>query len=194
MRNYLSRVLLTFVIAGVASVANATVINTLIEIDIADMSAVTFTATGAAPSVDGSDNSTFSGVSLHGIFSDLETSPSGLSGDLRAYGTTENYNIADTLPSGYDLNFWISQGSYETQNFDTGFAAFTGEATLDLTGYSILGAGAFGDIGDDDFSAGAIIGQWAIIDSSASSVPEPGSLALLALGLTGLGFSRRKAS
>lgn len=186
----LTRLLAILVFAGWAGSANATLINVLLEVDITDLSAVTFSATGAAPSVDESFNTTFEGISLLAIFSSLEPFPGAISGNLMAHGTTESYNFALTLPSDFDLNLFCSGCSTEIQDFDTSFAAFTGVATVDLTGFSILGAGSYGDIlGDDDlFSGSSIIGQWEIIDSS---VPLPSTLALFGLGL--LALWRRKA-
>jgi len=189
----LSRLLTVLVFTGWVGSVNATLINALIEVDIADLSAVTFSATGAAPSVNESSVLIFEGISLLGIFSSAETVNPGATGDLTAHGATLPYNNAWTRPSDFDLNIWCNGLCNEIQDFDTSFAAFTGVATVDLTGYSILGAGSYGDIlGDNDlFSGSSIIGQWEIVDSSAT-VPLPSTLALLGLGLAGLGFARRK--
>ena len=187
----LTRLLTVLVFAGWAGVVSALPINVLIEVDITDLSAVTFSATGAAPSINGSGQNTLTGISLLGIFSSAETVNPGATGSLLPHGATLSYNNAWTLPSDLDLNFWCSGSCNETQDFDTTFAAFTGIATVDLTGYSILGAGSYGNILDEDgfIGNGVIIGQWEIIDSR---VPLPSTLALFGLGLAGLGFARRK--
>jgi hypothetical protein len=135
----------------------------------------------------------FSGVSLWGLFQNDEIAPGRFTGNLLAHGLTQAdaYNSAFTSPLDKDLNLFCFGCSSDTQNFITSAPAFTGVGTLDLTGYSILAAGSYGDIHDDDFSPGTIIGQWKIIDSSAQ-IPTPATLALFGLGLAGLGWSRRK--
>jgi hypothetical protein len=166
--------------------------NVLLEVDIADLSAVTISATGAMPSQNASGLNLLNGVSLLDLFIEDESNPNFVSGNLIANGTTLAYSRAFTLPSDTDLNLWRSgPGRLQNQIFDTMLPAFTGMLTVDLTGYSIQSAGTYGDVwyGDSNDN-GPILGQWEIVDSSA--IPEPAMASLLCFGLVGLGLARRK--
>ena len=166
--------------------------NILLEVDIADLSAVTISATGATPSQNVSGLNLQQGFSLIDLFIENESNPNFATGNLVANVATAAYNRAWTLPSDKDLNLWRSgQGNNQDQIFDTMLPAFTGTLTVDLTGYSIQSAGTYGDVLYGDFNPeGPIFGQWEIVNSSA--IPEPAMASLLCFGLVGLGLARRK--
>jgi hypothetical protein len=187
-----ARIALTILLSGWSLAATARPI--LLTVDIADLSNTTIASTGAAAENSGSGlSATLDGISLLGIFSAPTNNTRILFGDLKASSASSAYTDAWTLPDDIDLNLF--NFSFDAQIFDTSSAAFSGASTIDFTGYSLLAAGSVGDIIDSDgfFVQGVVIGQWQIIDSSAS-VPEPGALSLLGLGLLGLALNRRRSS
>ncbi|MCB1672055.1 MAG: hypothetical protein R3F41_14095 [Gammaproteobacteria bacterium] len=187
-----ARIAITLLLSGWCVAATASPI--LLTVDIANPSNTVIASTGAAAGNPGSGLSlTLDGVSLLGIFSTPVSNTTILSGNLRASTATSEYTDAWTLPSDFDLNLF--NYSFESQIFSTSSAAFVGSSSVDLSGFSLLTPGSTGDIIDSDnfFVQGVVIGQWQIIDSSGT-VPSPGALGLLAVGLLGLVVSKRRGA
>ncbi|MEM6553797.1 MAG: PEP-CTERM sorting domain-containing protein [Planctomycetota bacterium] len=162
----------------------------LIEIDPTDPSAVTFTATDTLAAVTDLSAPVDAGVTFDDLFAvDFDLTPTqsvSFIGTLTALAAPEYTDAANGFGglSLLDLNLF-NPSSSETQSFSTSFPAFTGSATLDLTGAAFGPIGTTGDIlaGDTTTGSGAVIGQFQI-------VPEPASLTLLALG--GMTLLRRR--
>ncbi|PKO87327.1 MAG: hypothetical protein CVU18_11075 [Betaproteobacteria bacterium HGW-Betaproteobacteria-12] len=83
-----------------------------------------------------------------------------------------------------------SDGGWAVYDFDFNIllAAFPGAFDL-TTPYSFTGTWNMNDFGDKDISHMSV---WARDPISANSVPVPGTVLLLGLGLVALGFARRK--
>ncbi|MEM9346774.1 MAG: hypothetical protein AAGB26_09180 [Planctomycetota bacterium] len=165
----------------------------LITIDPTDPSAVTFTATDAIAAVTDTDTSASvdAGVTFDDLFAaDFDLTPTqsiSFTGTLAAFAAPEYTDAANGFGglSLLDLNLF-NFSSNESQSFTAFFPAFSGSATLDLTGATFGPIGTTGDIlvGDTITGSGAFIGQFQI-------VPEPASLTLLAAA--GLPLLRRTA-
>lgn len=177
----------TILVAGSAASAQV-----LLEVDITDPSAVVITATGAAAALD-SAASVVSGATLADIFTADFTlgTANNPTGDLVGGGSGVAYNRSfnnTTTVGRLSLNLWVTGGGGASASFTTADPAFTGSATLDLSGASLAAIGSRGSVWSDDApfgnpSQGAIIGEFLI-------VPAPGAAALLGLG--GLAMVRRR--
>lgn len=168
----------------------------LLTINDTNSSAVIITATGMAPAVNSDVISVQDGIDLLAFL----TSPLASSeipipeSDLMGGGVSVSYNEAyvdNYSGSDIDLNIFSNSGS-DTQNFSTSQPAFTGTATLDLSGFALPTAGASGEIivGYNGSGNNEVIGTWQVV-----SAPEPGTNSLLAVGLLAAGFMtyRRRA-
>jgi hypothetical protein len=175
------------VVAG-AVIANQTLADVVLNVDITDISAVTFSATGAPSAVNDSSSSSLDGASLLNLFTvAYADNQSASSGSL--FGSSSDALDTDLTPfqslTGFDLNLYALSGTGAIQNFSTVSPAFSGSTTFDLSGSSIL-LGSTGDViaGDTLNGSGAVIGQW-------QAIPEPASIGLLGLVSCGIFFTRR---
>jgi len=189
MKNALALSLALVAMSSVTQSAQAAV---LIQVDISNPSAVTFTSTDAFASINDSTSTMFDGVTFDEIFSAsslVSETYAGLTGSGLFPPTTTGLAYDDTLTAGdgvstTDLNFYANTGS-PTQSFSTGAPAFSGSATVNIAGVTYQSVGYIGEIlaGYADGGSFDSIGQYQI-------VPEPGSLALLGPG--GLLITRRR--
>jgi hypothetical protein len=176
--------LLVFVLGVVVAPVQAGVLVDLIEVNVSNPAAVTFTATGNHSLINDSTATGVDGVDLLAFFSDMGFGLGSVSGNLTpptqdgiAYFTwyTDSYSSGGT--SYNDLNLYSNEG--HPQNFSTGAPAFTGTGTADLSAYTAFlpSLGASGNIAAGSFGQGsmAVIGQWQV-------TPEPATLSLLAVG------------
>ena len=184
------------ILAGGPGTAIGGEINTLLEVDITNLNEVKITATDAFPEVSSSGSRVFHGVRLENFFSTNILFQASALGDLSPTGSSVAYNHAESPGSENYLNIY-RKGIWE-QSFDSSERAFQGVLELNLAGQPIAQPGAVGRISVED-GLDSVIGQWAIIDSrperasrAARAVPEPGSAALLALGLAAITCRRQR--
>lgn len=175
-------------LTGLAASASAQNLPVLIEVDVSDLSAVTFSTTGAAPVVSTTEPG-FAGVTLVEIATDNTSGnrsvPGGTLGPGASGGAYDNLTNSFSTLDVRDLNFWGSPG---TQVFDTSMPAFAGSITVDLSDADFLAPGSTGIIiaGDSprlDVDPNAILGSWII-------VPAPGAMAMAPVAL--LAVRRRR--
>lgn len=156
--------------AGVTALSTTGYAQVVLQIDVSNTSAVTFTALSTHAS--GTDGATLTGdgVDLLTFFTGLGyTSGTFRSGNLTANGATGAYSNADADNySGEftDLNLYTYLGS-EAQNFHPGAAPFTGASTLDLTSAAgtLPTPGTTGNIisGWSGGGNNVVIGQWQVV-------------------------------
>ncbi len=106
----------------------------------------------------------------------------GFSGDLTLGGASVVNVFTRTSSYDFSVNFWGSDIGLG----DSVLGLLT--ATLDVETWDPVGT--TGDVTGGDTT---IIGSYSIV-SSFSSVPEPTTIALMGLGLAGIGWKRRKAA
>ena len=153
----------------------------LIEVDISNLSAVTFTATSANASQNVASYDAWNGVTLDNFFNGNNTSAETVAiGSLWALngsgtGSTQLGKIYINNTYGNwsrnDVNFYNDAGV--NISFNTSEQAFTGTLSYDLSGFTgFRTVGSSGDIIAGDPGSAPIFGQWQII-------PEPSSALLV---------------
>lgn len=151
----------------------------LIQVDISNPNAVTFTATSATPLVDDNTVSMFDGFYLQSFLqnADNDFDIDVLSPSSFALGTNpdELYYAFTTLGLA-SLNIYGGDSEL-AQVFTTSTPAFTGSFTITFpfVAGSLPTVGTIGDIRVGYSSGeGAVIGQWEVV-----AVPEPTTWALI---------------
>ena len=115
--------------------------NVLILIDVSDVSNVTFTATGAAPTRDETSQSLLDGVSLLNFLTGNRESFIGITGNFSPNGAEAftgasliDAENTDSPGPGPDVN--LSTNSSTTMNFLTIVSASSGSSNIDLSAQS----------------------------------------------------------
>jgi hypothetical protein len=100
------------------------------------------------------------------------------------------YNVENVLPSGATVAGLVPGSIFFSFNDNTGSALSNGslpQTTDDLSAFGFLAHGAL-----DFLAGGDLVRVEFLISSVSTSVAEPATLGLMALGLAGLGFVRRR--
>ena len=164
----------------------------ILEIDVANPAAVTFTGLAVNADVNAT-NSTSNGVSVIGFFTgNSTTTPGVVSVDAGSLGVL-NDNVAggtrhalDDYAIGAFAGGWTDDDIYFAPSLivssiwaRTDTQALNGSLTLDLSAYTLPGAGHSGNVIIAPPNMASVIGQYSVVNSSA--IPEPSSLLLLGL-------------
>jgi hypothetical protein len=150
----------------------------VLEVDVTNPSAVTFTATGAFSAVDSSSTVTFDGISALGFLTS-----SGGNAEQFTTSTLRPSNVSSSGAyiayqfdtNGVDLDMYTTDG-LPAQVFSTSVAALVGQLVANLSFWTsqLPSAGASGNvIAGYPGNSGGVIGTW-----QAVAVPEPSTYAL----------------
>ena len=178
---------------SVSSFANAGLV-LLADLSVENTITLTATSETSLATVSGSDTTGFYLADFFGA--SIALVDVLISGDLTsASNTADNTPLLFSVDSG--LNVWSFTNDPEML-FTTGLLAFSGQAswTVNAEAYASALTGAqSGNVfapADElgDVANAALIGTWEVI--GATDVPEPSTLAILALGLMGLASRRFK--
>jgi len=176
------------IVATLTLITSTVSAEVLLQIDIADASAVMFTATDGKTDAASSGYNSETGINLIDFFTENTASldePAPNSSDLKFMGA---YFPNITSDPEYTFNFrnlnmyFVNSWDFD---FNAGETVFAGNATFDMSRFTNLPAiGHIGDLqGGDSTPIGPVFGQYEI-------VPEPSTMMLFGLG--GLALLRRR--
>ena len=174
----------------VAAFLSSTAMAQILTVNISQPGAVVFTATGASAANNATSDdqliATLKGfftasAAMGQFFANTGSSTLTPAGSSNAVNQGHPSYQVSNFPNVLDFEL-LRTGATTTPNYTTSSAAFSGSVTFDLTGYSLPGAGATGNVYAADYTT--VIGTYSV----TSAIPEPSTYALLS-GLAALGFA-----